>query len=266
MINYEYNAYIKNIKQVNEDIFVFTVAYKDESVKFDFIPGQYTILALEDDNKKWIPRAYSIASAPSANDIEFYIIKVKDGKLTPHLFSLKKGDELYMGDKRIGHMNLNNVKNNSNLILMGTGTGIAPFISMVREYYLYNKAKLTSNTADNNLNINFNNIFLLHGVPYKDNLGYRQELTDLASKESSFHYMPVVSREDWEEGKRGHIDIFLKDKSIENIIGEIKPDNTHIFLCGHPKMIEDNISYFSDLHFSLSTPKESGNIHIEKYF
>lgn len=263
MFKYEYNAIVKKIKYVNDYTATFTIEYKDEKAVYpDFVPGKYAILALPDDKGSWIPRAYSIASAPSKKGLEFYIIRVKDGALTPKIFNLKEGDEIHLGEKRVGHMTLNGIESGSNLILISTGTGIAPYISIVREYYAYNKEKLVK--SDNKPI--FNTISIFHGVPFTDNLGYKDELLKLEAKESNFYYFPIVSREEY-NGKKGRVLDLIKDKTYEKITDvKIERGNTHVLLCGNPRMINDGIVFFENMGFSLSKPLNPGNIHIEKYF
>ena len=116
----QYNAVVKNIKDITPEIKLFFVQFKDGH-KFDFKAGQFAVLALPDDannlDGEWHRRAYSITSAPSQDEVEFYIVLVKDGRLTPRLFNLKAGDEIFMGEKPAGLMNFSGVEEDSNICL-----------------------------------------------------------------------------------------------------------------------------------------------------
>ena len=109
----QYNAIVKNIKDITPEIKLFFVTFKDGH-KFEFKAGQFAVLALPDDvnnlDGEWHRRAYSITSAPSQDEVEFYIVLVKDGRLTPRLFNLKPGDEIFMGEKPAGLMNFGGVE------------------------------------------------------------------------------------------------------------------------------------------------------------
>ena len=133
----QYNAIVKNVKEITPEIKLFFINFKDGH-KFNFKAGQFAVLALPDDKKnldgEWHRRAYSITSAPSQDEVEFYIVLVKEGKLTPRLFELKAGDEIYMGEKPAGLMNFSGVEEDANLLFVSTGTGIAPFVSILREH------------------------------------------------------------------------------------------------------------------------------------
>ena len=139
----EYNCKVVSIVDLTENLKILSTT---RPKGLDFIPGQFAELGLiESDLPKYkavegkkikiIRRAFSIASSPSNNDfLEFYIVKVEGGKLSPSLCSLKAGDPLWLGEKIKGKMTLGEIDNNKDLILVSTGTGLAPFLSMVRSY------------------------------------------------------------------------------------------------------------------------------------
>lgn len=103
----------------------------------DFKPGQFATLGLEVDGEP-VKRAYSIASAPGA-PLEFYVVQVDDGKLSPRLFALEPGDQVWVRDRIAGLFTLDRVEDGGVLWLVGTGTGLAPYISMLREGSLWER-------------------------------------------------------------------------------------------------------------------------------
>ncbi|RMG44407.1 MAG: ferredoxin--NADP reductase [Candidatus Dadabacteria bacterium] len=234
----------------------------DEPLK-PFLPGQYVALGLpgsaprpdnfpEEKNPpkpdRLIKRAYSIGSSPENLDwLEFYIAVLPEGLLTSRLALLQEGDRLWMAKKITGTFVLTPVPDNHNLILVSTGTGIAPYISMLRTQSTWTAGR---------------KITLLHGVRYSSDLAYRDELLKLARQRESFSYYPVISRKDpnW-HGERGYVQKFFEEALI-------KPDPScdHIFLCGNPAMIADMQKLLTPLGYKEHTRKEPGNLHVEKYW
>ena len=238
----------------------------------DFIPGQYTVLALpgaasrcdESDVEqpeaapaKLIKRAYSIASSSRAREyLEFYITLVQSGALTPRLFALGIGDRVWLGKKITGVFTLDSVPPESNLVLFSTGTGIAPYISMVRSV----------------LAVDGNRRFaIVHGARHSWDLGYQSELMSLAAVCPQFDYLPIISRPQFEpvgwNGETGYCQDVWTRRLIEHRWGFTPtPENTHVFLCGNPDMIEDALELLTEEHFTEHTKKSPGQVHLEKYW
>ena len=257
----QYNAVVKNIKDITPEIKLFFVQFKDGH-KFDFKAGQFAVLALPDDannlDGEWHRRAYSITSAPSQDEVEFYIVLVKDGRLTPRLFNLKAGDEIFMGEKPAGLMNFNGVEEDSNILFISTGTGIAPFVSMLREH----KDEIFNGKRQ---------VALIHGARHTYELGFKGELEELEKKNPYFRYYPVVSRADQEigmawTGYTGHAQDLIKNGTVEKHLGvKIKPEDFHVFLCGNPRMVDETVELFTEKGFTRNTIKEKGNLYFDKH-
>jgi ferredoxin--NADP+ reductase len=263
MPNYNYNSIITEIKKVRDDLAIIKVKPKNDK-KISYIPGQYALLALEDTEGNWIPRAYSLSSAPSSGEYEFYIVRVPNGKLTTLLFNKQVGDEIYMGERIMGFLNLNGIEDDTNLILMSTGTGLTPYVSMAREYFNYDKTNLN----DKNEKLSFKNMVILHGVFDPSMLGFREELETLAKTHSNFHYIPVLdpSCENW-NGYKGFVQDILENGELEKIIGEqITHKNSHIYLCGNPLMINANTKLYTEKGYTKKAGNDAGNLHIEAFF
>jgi len=205
---------------------------------FEFVPGQFITLDLpihEKSNKRW--RSYSIASWPDgSNVIELLIVLNPNGLGTPYLFNeIKVGSELTLrGPQGVFVLNQPLEKD---LFLICTGTGIAPFRSMVRDVL--------------NKNIPHQQIHLVFGCRKKENLLYYHEMKELENKLTGFHFHPTLSREDW-EGKSGYVhDVY------ESLIKEHKP--TQFYLCGWKLMIDDAKNKIVALGY------DKKDIHIELY-
>lgn len=228
-----------------------------------FIPGQYVALGLTGGVPRYegavpeaeapapdklIKRAYSIGSTPEERDyLEFYIAIVPTGVLTSRLASVKVGDRVFCQPKVTGTFTLEGVPKDKNLILVSTGTGLAPFMSMIR----------TSSTWQTERSIT-----IIHGVRYPEDFAYAQELRNLETSRRGFRYLPIASRaaEGW-DGRRGRVQALLDDGTLT-----LNPTSDHIFLCGNPAMIEELEARLLEGGFALHSKKSPGNLHVEKYW
>ena len=210
--------------------------------------------AAEDPNRM-IRRAYSIASESRAGEfLEFYLTVVMSGELTPRLFKLKEGDRCYVGPKAVGVFTLDKAPG-KHLLLIGTGTGLAPYMSMLR-------TELDCDAS--------RKFVVVHGARYSWDLGYRTELTGLSRHCGNFHYMPVITRpqEDptW-RGRSGYLQNLIASGAIEEETGlRLTPENFDIFLCGNPGMIETVIHWAEERGFIRDKGHDLGTIHTEEYW
>jgi ferredoxin--NADP+ reductase len=238
----------------------------------DFTPGQYTVLALpgsaprcpgSDPEEQQVPpdklikRAYSIASSSVAKRyLEFYITLVRSGALTPRLLNLQVGDRVWLGHKITGMFTLDSVPPESNVILFATGTGIAPYVSMLRTFL--------SSQAQRRFAV-------VQGARHSWDLGYQSEMISLEGVCPHFDYVPIISRPNEEPvpwgGRTGYCQDVWKNRVIDELWGfRPTPDNTHIFLCGNPAMIQDMLQLVGQDGFQEHTKKSPGQVHLEKYW
>jgi len=264
-----FNATLTFRKDFTEDLAIFRIV-PDGGVP-DFIAGQFCTIGLpkpeptdpvEIEKRKkrkgpaLIRRAYSIASPPKQKDyLELYIAKVEEGELTPKLWELQDGDRLFCDPKIRGHFTMDEVEPNKNLVMMSTGTGLAPFRAMLHEHMGKGLWK---------------RFVIIHGVRYQDDLGYRDELENLAYKHKDVLYVPSLSREPkdspW-KGLRGRIPLILDPDVWDIYLGfEIDPNDTHVFLCGNPAMIDTVNPMLEERGFKIDKKKDPGNIHFERYW
>ena len=236
----------------------------------DFKPGQFAVLGLpgtssrtefsdsEDElvkPEKMIKRAYSIASSSTNKEyIEFYVALVRSGALTPRLFALKPGEKIFLGKKLTGMFTLDMVNEDANIVMLSTGTGLAPYMSMLRTVL---KASMT------------NHFVVAHGARHSWDLGYRSELMTLRNICKKLTYIPVISRTKGEmlkwDGQTGYIQDIWKNK--KNLLPfDANPENTHVLLCGNPSMIDEMVKMLELEGFNEHTKKIPGNIHLERYW
>ena len=238
----------------------------------DFEPGQYAVLGLpgmarrvdlsdpeqkEPPPDKIIKRPYSIASSSKDKEyLELYITLIRSGTLTPRLFDLKEGDAVFLSEKFKGVFTLQQVPEEANIAMVATGTGIAPYMSMIRTEF---KVRPDRRFA------------LLHGARHSWDLGYRAELETLDYYFNGFVYVPTLSRpadekEGW-TGQAGYVqDIWKKGVLAAEWNFTPKPADTHIFLCGAPAMLEEMVEILSSDGYKEHKKKEPGEIHVERFW
>lgn len=264
------NATLVARNDITEELAVFRL--ESDGPLFPYLAGQYGVLGLpavaptcpgaeRDDTyaadpEKLIRRAYSIASSSKVNEyVEFYITLVRSGALTPRLWCLREGDRLWLGSQAKGHFTMDETPMDKNVVLVGTGTGLAPYIAMVREHHRCNQGR---------------RFIVVHGARYERDLGYRDELETLARDCSTFRYVPTVSRTSPDGGWTGHIgrvQSVFSDGTIESVLGgELSPDSTHVFVSGNPEMVEELQQLLVEQRFTLHAPARPGTLHIERYW
>ena len=236
-----------------------------------FIPGQFTVLGLpasaprsaESTPEEPVPapdtfirRAYSIASSSNEKDyLEFYIAEVQSGSFTPRLFALNVGDRVWMSPKATGMFTLDQVAQDQNLVFIATGTGLAPYISMIRTHLEANEPRKFA---------------ILHGARNSWDLGYRSELFYMQRFAPNFIYTPIIDGPKNEivpwKGHTGFVQSLWQSPLIENAWGfRPLPSNTHVFLCGNPLMIEAMKETLAKEGFTVHTKQVPGQIHIEEF-
>ncbi|MBM4117600.1 ferredoxin--NADP reductase [bacterium] len=237
-----------------------------------FRPGQFAVLGLpgrapryrladpEDEPAppdKLIRRAYSVASSSLDRQyLEVYVILVRSGALTPRLFALAPGDRLFLGRKITGLFTLDSVPKSAHLALVATGTGLAPYMSMLRSELLCDAAR---------------KVAVLLGARHSWDLGYRGELITMTRLCPSFSYLPIISRPDDEpipwSGPTGHVQDLWRGGALAAAWGLApSPATTHVLLCGSPAMIEGMVALLEAEGYSEHTKKEPGQIHAERYW
>jgi ferredoxin--NADP+ reductase len=256
-----FNATLIDRIDHTDSLAIFRVKPDEKVVPFS--AGQYIALGLPVEAKRadylpseektpevkgFIKRSYSLASSPNQNEYyEFYVAILPQGQLTSRLAALKVGDRLFIGKKPVGTFTAEPIPVGSNIYAFSTGTGIAPFIAMLR--------------SDNFLD-KYNSFTLMQGVRYDTDFGYTSELLKLKNQNSKFNYLPIVSRESKEwQGARGYVQDFVK-KGIINL----SSSTDHIMLCGNPAMISDIEAMLGEKGFTEHTKKTPGNLHVEKYW
>jgi ferredoxin--NADP+ reductase len=255
--------------EINHGLLVLRVKPDDQLPAFE--AGQYAVLGLPGsaprvefaepeepapDPDKLIRRAYSIASSSLVGEyLEFYVALVHTGALTPRLFALSEGDRIWLGKKIVGMFTLADAPSDKDLVFVATGTGLAPYISMLRSDYRFDSGRKT---------------VVIHGARVSWDLGYLRDLAALAAAWPDFHYLPIIDEKDRDPdwpGKVGFVTSYLDDGTLERILGHAwLPDRTSIFLCGNPLMIEAMEKRLLEEGHTVHQKKQPGSIFVEKFW
>ncbi len=230
-----------------EDLATFTC-----DAQPDFVPGQFINLALDLDGKR-VVRSYSIAAAPG-QPLAFFVSLVPGGTLTPSLFGMKPGAKLWVAPRAAGLLTVEFVPDFAReLWLVATGTGLAPFLSMLRAGVLLPR---------------FERVVIVHGVRHARHLAYREELSALARVHEPLHYLPVVSRDGSAGiGLQGRITTALASGELEAKAGlALDEARSHVMLCGNPGMIRDATELLLGRGLRRHRRREPGHITQEKYW
>ena len=210
-----------------------------------FRPGQYATLGIERDGKP-LERAYSIASSPLEEELEFFFELVTFGELTPPLFDLHVGDTLLMRRQAKGLFTLDMKSGHANHFLVSTVTGVAPYVSMARTLVRESEQGQPPSIR----------LFLLHAASRSWEFAYRDELEALAEKYDWLRYVPTASRP-WEDpawqGEVGRAEDVLR--KYLDIYG-LSASDTTVYLCGHPQMIENSKGILQRRGFSKESTRE----------
>lgn len=267
----ELNAVVTKKIDASPELMILHVALLSGGLP-SFTPGQFAVLGLSPSSKRCelsdpeektypeetiIKRAYSISSSSIEKEyLEFYITLIRSGALTPRLFAVEIGSTLWLSPKAAGLFSLDDAPDDMNIILIATGTGLAPYMSMIRSNALTSKKR---------------RVAIIHGARHSWDLGYQSELSSIQRFSSHFTCLSVISRPNEEpvkwSGLSGYVQDVWKEGHLEKAWGmKPAPDNTHIFLCGNPLMIEDMLNNLETEGFKEHTKKSPGEIHIERYW
>ena len=230
-----------------------------KEIDFNFQNGQFTMIGFRTD-RSFLFRAYSTVSSSHESHLEFLSVKIAKGKLTSILQHIKKNDFILINKKFVGNLLINNLYKGRNLYLISTGTGIAPFISIIKDTKTYKK---------------FTNIILIHCVRFIKDLCYEKYIKNNIYKKNfffeyikkNFIYYPIVTRENFQNYKYIKKFIIYK-KFFKNFnLYNLDPKFDRIMICGSPKILKDLYILFLNIGFNeFSKLINKNNILLEKSF
>jgi ferredoxin--NADP+ reductase len=247
---------VLSVHHWTDRLFSFTTT-RDQALRFS--NGHFTMIGLRQENGKPLLRAYSIASANYEEHLEFLSIKVPDGPLTSKLQHIQVGDTIIVGRKPTGTLLIDYLLPAKNLYLMGTGTGLAPWMSIIRDPETYEK---------------FEKVVVVHGVRQVNELAYRDYITqELPNHEflgdivrGKLEYYPTVTREPFE--RQGRIPDLVQSGQMARELGlpQLNPDTDRVMICGSPAMLRDLKAMCEHLGFKEGNTSTPGDFVIERAF
>ncbi|WP_019021340.1 ferredoxin--NADP reductase [Thioalkalivibrio sp. ALE23] len=247
---------ITSLHRWSDKTFSFTTTRPEG---FEFHNGQFVTLGLRPEGKL-IPRAYSIVSDPSSEELEFLSIHVPDGDLTSRLAHVEPGDSIWINNKVTGSLTVDYVQPGRHLYMLATGTGIAPFVSLVRSDEVFE---------------HFERVILVHSVRTVEELAYREELE--AKISDRFRYMPTVTREDhdfacpvaqqpFDNNQRG-AELFRSGELFRALdLPPADPEQDRVMLCGNPAMNREMSQWLEEHGWVQTSYKGTGTYTVEQAF
>ncbi len=236
-------------------LFSFTTT-RDPALRFS--NGHFTMIGLKVDGKPLL-RAYSIVSANYEEHLEFMSIKVPDGPLTSRLQHIQVGDTIVVGRKPTGTLLIDYTLPGKRLYLFGTGTGVAPFLSVIRDPETYEK---------------FEKVILVHGVREVNELAYHDTITqDLPHHEflgemvsEQLLYYPTVTREPFRN--QGRITDLITSNKLTDDLGlpPLNPEEDRVMLCGSPMLLADMKLILEQRGFHEGNTTTPGDYVVERAF
>lgn len=235
---------------------LFTITVSADEVE-PFLPGQFLHLAIypeghDGDESKLINRPYSVAS-PHGKELDFFIVLVEEGELTPKLWALDVGSTVQVSQSAAGRFTLAKTPEAENLWLVATGTGLAPYIAMLRTDQPWDRYK---------------QIVVVHGVRHFDDLAYSEELKSFEEKYADrFKLIQALTREQADGALSGRIPGLFENGEIEKMAGlECRSDNSAILLCGNPAMLDTMEEILAKRSMQRHRSKSPGQIVLERYW
>ena len=247
---------VLQVRHWNDTLFSFSTT-RDSGLRFE--NGQFVMIGLE-VNGRPLTRAYSIASANHEEHLEFFSIKVQDGPLTSRLQNLQPGHEILISRKPTGTLVLRDLKPGKRLFLLSTGTGLAPFLSLVKDPEIYER---------------FEKIVLVHGVRLKSELAYEEYLSTVLPQDEvlgelvrdKLIYYPPVTREPYRNRGR-QTDLIESGQLFKDLgLSPLDPATDRAMICGSPHMLKDLAALLDSRGFQISPHiGEPGDYVIERAF
>ena len=236
---------VRSVRTWSDKTFSFTTT---RPAGFEFANGEFVTIGLRPEGKL-IARAYSIVSTNDQDHLEFLSIHVPDGPLTSRLVHVQPGDPVMVNSKATGSLTLDYVRPGRHLFLLSTGTGLAPFMCLIRDPAVYRT---------------FEKVILVHTVRTVQELAYREEIEALAGPQ--LLYVPTVTREPFPTPERGS-DLFLSGGLCERLgLPPADPDQDRVMLCGNPDMNKAVSIALDERGWTMTSHRGVGNYTVEKAF
>jgi ferredoxin--NADP+ reductase len=243
------NGKVTQVTQWTDGLFSITV----HAPIAPFIAGQFAKLALEIDGER-VQRAYSYVNAPSDPNLEFYLVTVPEGKLSPRLNQLRPGSEVMVTKEAAGFFVLEEVPECDTLWMLATGTAIGPYLSMLQEGKDLER---------------FKNLVLVHATRFARDLSYLPLMQQLQQRyNGQLRIQTIVSREEVTGSLTGRVPALIEDGRLEAAVGlPLDAETDHVMLCGNPQMVRDTQQTLKDQRqMRKHLRRKPGHITSEQYW
>lgn len=234
------------------NLFSFTMT---RPAHFKFTAGQFARIGLI-VNGELVVRAYSVVSSPFDENLEFFSIVVPDGAFTSNLQHLEVDDELYLDKTAYGYLTLARYQLPlaHDLWLLATGTGLAPFLSMLQDFETWTK---------------YQHIHLIYSVRSTAELAYVDRIQEIAESfgegHRGFKFVPIITR-DPNATLHDRLPVLIENGELEKVVGlSLNSATSHVMLCGNPQMVEDTKDALKQRGLTMNRRGE-GNIAVENYW
>ncbi|CDF86405.1 hypothetical protein PKB_5092 [Pseudomonas knackmussii B13] len=225
---------------------------------FRFRAGQFARLGVRKESGSIVWRAYSMVSSPFDEYLEFFSIVVPGGEFTSELSRLREGDQLLVDRQAFGFLTLDRFPDGRDLWLLATGTGLAPFLSILQDFEVWER---------------FETIKLVYSAREEKELAYRELIAGLAQREylaeyaHKLQFIPVVTREQVPGCLNGRITTLIESGELERAAClELSPEHSRVMICGNPQMIEDTRAVLKGRGMNLALTRKPGQIAVENYW
>ena len=248
------NFYLEKIIYINRwknNLISFRIS---RNVAYSFTSGQFARLGIYNKNKELIWRPYSIASNPNEDYLEFYFLVVDNGEFTQILKDININNEIYLHKSSYGLLTNNRFVDGKDLWLLSTGTGLAPFLSIIQ-----NKEILS----------NYEKIIIVHCVKTKNEFTYQEEICNIAKNYNlnKLIYVKVVTRDTTGADLYGRITTLIENNKLEDYVKiKISIQNSRVMICGNPEMVSDTRKLLSIRGLTMSKRSLLGNMAVENYW
>jgi ferredoxin--NADP+ reductase len=217
-----------------------------------FEAGQFAKLALAVEGEM-VARPYSFVNAPKERPHEFYYVTLPDGPLTQRLHKMAAGDAIYLAPRPAGFLVLSEIPDAENLWLISTGTGVGPFLSILKTEAPWQR---------------FRNVVLVHAVRYAEELTYRDSLSRLLGEhEEQMRVVSFVSREEKPGVLHGRVPLAIEEGRLEAAAGvALSAKASQVMICGNPEMVTDTNEALARRGMKKNRRREPGHITVENYW
>ncbi len=225
---------------------------------FRFRAGQFARLGVTKADGSVVWRAYSMVSSPFDEYLDFFSIVVPGGEFTSELSRLRKGDSLLIDRQAFGYLTLDRFVDGRDLWLLATGTGVAPFLSILQDFEVWER---------------FERIKLVYCAREAKELAYQELIAGLNERDylseyaGKLQFIPTVTREQHAGALHGRVTRLIESGELEQAAGlELDPLHSRIMLCGNPQMIDDTRQLLKQRGMHLSLSRKPGHVAVENYW